>query len=103
MYFDFLHLMNHGVIQNLTNHGGLGTGLFGLFIVHHLLNMWFYKTAFKGRWNARRILLNVTDWVLFVLMILMGISSAGMSGLVFEWSPVQAGQGWRMLHLGSCA
>lgn len=101
MYADFLFLMNHGVVRNLHLHGIAGIALFCLFIVHHVLNGWFYKTAFKGSWSGKRILLNVTAWILFVLMILMAVSSVMMSGLVFEWSPVKSTQAARVLHLMS--
>ncbi len=101
MYADFLFLMNHGVVRLLNLHGIFGICLFGLFIVHHLLNVGFYKVAFKGKWNKKRIVLNVTDWLLFILMILMAISSVMMSGLVFDWSVIRASQTARVIHLMS--
>jgi len=101
MYADFVFLMSHSNVRNLGFHAYAGIALFMLFVVHHLLNLWFYKIAFKGKFNAKRIVLNVTDWILLVLMILMAISSVFATGAVFEWSPVRFNQTWRTLHLMS--
>lgn len=101
MYADFIYLMSHGTVRNLSLHAYMGITLFSLFIAHHLLNLWFYKIAFKGKFNAKRVLLNVTDWILFVLMILMAVSSVFASGAVFEWSPLRFNQLWRTIHLMS--
>lgn len=102
MYSCFLYLMSHGVFRDLTGHGCVGIALFVLFIVHHALNFWFYRTVGTGKWNARRIMMNVTDWLLLALMIAMAISSIFMTGLVFEWSPMRATQTAREVHLASC-
>lgn len=102
MYSCFLYLMSYGAIHDLTRHGYVGISLFVLFIIHHVMNFWFYKTIGKGKWNARRIMMNVTDWLLFALMISMVVSSIFMTGLVFEWSPMRATQTAREVHLASC-
>ena len=36
-------------------HEVVGTAIFVLFIVHHLLNRRWYGALFKGKYNARRI------------------------------------------------
>lgn len=102
MYSCFLYLMSYGAIHDLTCHGYVGIALFVLFIVHHALNFWFYKTIRKGKWNARRVAMNIMDWLLFALMITMAVSSIFMTGLVFEWSPMRATQTAREVHLASC-
>lgn len=94
--------MSYGAVHDLTSHGYVGIALFILFIVHHVMNFWFYKTIGKGKWNTHRITMNVTDWLLFTLMITMAISSIFMTGLVFEWSPMRATQLAREVHLASC-
>jgi len=101
MYADFVFLMSHSNVRNLGFHAYAGIALFVLFVVHHLLNLWFYKMAFRGKFNTKRIVLNVIDWILFVLMILMTISSVFASGAVFEWSPLRFNQFWRTMHLMS--
>ncbi|MCQ2588462.1 MAG: hypothetical protein MJ174_10125 [Treponema sp.] len=101
MYFDFIFLMSHGTVRNLGWHAYAGIALFVLFVVHHVLNLWFYKTVANGKYNVQRILLSSTAWVLLILMILMAVSSVFATGAVFEWSPLRFTQFWRTLHLMS--
>ena len=44
MYADFIFLMSHGTVRNLSIHAYGGMALFALFVVHHILNGCFYKT-----------------------------------------------------------
>ena len=74
MFADFLFLMRHETVQNLSLHGIFGIVLFALFIFHHILNAGFYKSTFRGKYKARRILFSLTTWILFALMILMAFS-----------------------------
>ena len=101
MYADFIFLMSHGTVRNLSIHAYGGMALFTLFVVHHILNGWFYKTVTKGKYYAQRILLSTTAWVLMVLMILMAASSVFATGAVFEWSSLGFNQFWRTVHLMS--
>ena len=101
MYADFIFLMSHGTVRNFSIHAYGGMALFTLFVVHHILNGWFYKTVTKGKYNTQRILLNTTAWVLMVLMILMAASSVFATGAVFEWSSLRFTQFWRTVHLMS--
>lgn len=101
MYIDFIYLMSYGTVRMLFNHAIFGIALFALFIFHHILNIWFYKTTFKGKYTARRVTLSVTAWILFLLMILMAISSVLMSGAVFEFSPFIFSQIAKNLHVAS--
>ena len=103
MYADLVFLMNYGTDHRLFLHGCLGFALFALVLLHNLLNLWFFKTAGKGKYSAKRIVLNVTDWLLIALIIVMGVSSIMMTGLVFEWSPIRTTQAGRILHLSSCS
>lgn len=98
MYLDFIFLMSHGTVRNLTVHALSGIGLFALFIAHHILNIWFYKTTAKGKYNANRIFLSATAWILFVLMILMAVSSMLASGMVFDFSPFVFSETARTIH-----
>lgn len=101
MYFDFIFLMSHGTVRNLSWHAYAGMALFALFVVHHILNGWFYKIAAKGKYNFTRILLSSTAWILMALMILMAVSSVFATGAVFEWSLLRFSQFWRTVHLMS--
>ncbi len=102
MFLDFLFLMCHEVIRNLSLHGLFGAALFALFILHHVLNAGFYKSTFRGKYNSTRILFSATTWVLFLLMILMAFSSIMLSGAVFSFSTVKMTFWARPLHTFSC-
>ena len=101
MCADFIFLMSHGTVRNLSIHAYGGMALFTLFVVHHILNMWFYKTLAKGKYNVQRILLSSIDWVLMLLMIMMAVSSVFAIGAVFKWSSLRFTQFWRTVHLMS--
>lgn len=102
MFLDFLFLMCHEVIRNLSLHGIFGAALFALFILHHVLNAGFYKNTFRGKYNSTRLLFSATTWVLFLLMILMAFSSIMLSGAVFSFSTVKMTFWARPLHTFSC-
>ena len=42
-------------------HEWIGTGMFVLFIAHHVLNLNWYKTMFKGKYTPYRILQLIID------------------------------------------
>ncbi len=52
MYIVFIVLMGHHITDNLI-HEILGTILFVLFIIHHILNYKYYKTIFKGKYTDK--------------------------------------------------
>ena len=103
MFADFIFLMSHEVVRNLSAHGIFGAALFALFILHHVLNGGFYRSALRGKYNSVRILLSATVWILFVLMILMAFSSVMMSGAIFTFSSINMTSWSRPLHTFSCS
>ena len=103
MFADFIFLMSHEVVRNFSAHGIFGAALFALFILHHILNGGFYRSALRGKYNSVRILLSTTAWLLFALMILMAFSSVMMSGAVFAFSSINMTFWSRLLHTFSCS
>ena len=103
MFGDFIFLMSHEVVRNLSAHGIFGIALFALFMLHHILNGGFYRSALRGKYNSVRILLSATVWILFVLMILMAFSSVMMSGAIFTFSSINMTSWSRPLHTFSCS
>lgn len=103
MFADFIFLMSHEVVRNLSAHGVFGIALFALFILHHILNGGFYRSALRGKYNSVQILLSATVWILFVLMILMAFSSVMMSGAIFTFSSINMTSWSRPLHTFSCS
>ncbi len=103
MFADFIFLMSHEVVRNLSAHGIFGAALFVLFVLHHILNGGFYRSTLRGKYNSVRILLSATAWLLFVLMILMAFSSVMMSGAIFTFSSINMTFWSRPLHTFSCS
>lgn len=99
----FLNLMGYQVVRGLMNHTLGGIALFALFFLHHLLNLPWYRTLFKGRYPIRRVLLTASDFLLLIAMILMAVSSVMMSSSVFSFSHVPLTQLGHDLHVCSTA
>ena len=98
MYFIFVILMGHHITENLI-HEILGTILFILFIVHHILNYRYYKTIFKGKYNFKRVFLLIIDLLLLISMIGMIISAINISSDVFTFLNIPTTIFGRQLHM----
>ena len=103
MYVLFLYLMSYQAGRGLLLHGVLGCVLFGLFLLHHLLNLGWYRGLKRGRYTAARIVFLILNLLLSVAIVLMAVSSVMMSGNVFAFSPVPAAEWGRALHTASTA
>ena len=103
MYALFLYLMSYQAGRGLLLHGVLGCVLFGLFLLHHLLNLGWYRGLKRGRYTAARIVFLILNLLLSVAIVLMAVSSVMMSGNVFAFSPVPAAEWGRALHTASTA
>lgn len=74
MYADFIFLMSHGTVRNLSIHayGGMA-----LFVVHHILNGWFSKTQLyfylfnTGNWKmaAENIVISYLEYTEIILLM----------------------------------
>lgn len=81
-------------------HEVVGTAIFLLFIVHHILNRKWYGALFKGRYNTRRIFQTVLDLVLLVFMILQPVSGILMSKHLYTFLPALPVSAWaRSVHM----
>ena len=83
-------------------HAVLGVALFALFALHHFLNAAYFKSIFKGKYGARRIVLAATNAALFAAMLLMAASSVMISGLAFNAAFLPVNFAWRNIH-ASCS
>ena len=72
-------------------HEIIGTGMFVLFIVHHILNRNWYAALFKGKYNVRRVFQTVLDMLLLVVMILQPVSGILLSKHLYTFLPVLPG------------
>lgn len=69
-------------------HEIVGTAMFVLFIVHHILNRKWYTALPKGKWSSRRIFQTVLDFLLLIFMILQPVSGILMSKHLYTFLPV---------------
>ncbi len=98
MYLIFIILMGHYITENLI-HEILGTIMFILFIVHHILNIKFYKTIFKGKYTFKRISIIITDLILLICMVGMILSSINISSNIFAFLNIPITIFGRKLHM----
>ena len=70
-------------------HEIIGTLMFALFILHHVLNRKWYGSIFKGKYNTRRIFLTALDVLLIIFMIAQPISGVLMSKHLYTFIQVQ--------------
>ena len=101
MFLLFLYLLSYRPGMGLMYHAVIGIAQLSLFILHHLLNMNWYKTLFKGRYGFRRILLTTSNFLLLVAMGFMIASSVMVSGMVFDFVPFRMTSVWRRIHVAS--
>lgn len=94
----FLAQMAYHITGNIL-HEWLGTILFALFVLHHMLNLNWYKTLFKGKYSAVRILMTTINVLLFTAMVGMMISGIMLSREVFAFLNLRAGMFGRKLHM----
>lgn len=81
-------------------HEWVGAGIFALFIVHHILNLSFYKNLFKGKFSAYRITLIIIDFFALVVMLVLMYSGITMSRHVFAFLKIESGLALaRKLHI----
>lgn len=98
MTIFFIVLMGY-YITGSRIHEILGTITFVLFIIHHILNIKWYKSIFKGKYNFQRTFLTVLNLLLLLAMIGMMISGIMISGHVFSFLNIQTTMFARKLHM----
>ena len=60
-------------------HEWIGVGMTALLIIHHILNNRWYRSLFKGKYNAYRILSTVTNTLLLCSIALTAFCGMSMS------------------------
>ena len=81
-------------------HEWLGTSMLVLFLAHHLLNLGWWKSFYKGKYTPSRALGTTLDLLLLLDMAALGVSGMMMSGFVFAFLPISGGMiAARQLHL----
>ncbi len=72
-------------------HEWVGTGMFVLFILHHILNLHWYKHIFKGRHTSMRTLTLCVDIFVMLSMLALMYSGIVISNYVFVFLPIEHG------------
>lgn len=99
MTLALLFLMGYHLWGDVL-HEWVGAGMYLLFIAHHILNGHWYKTLFKGKYNALRILTLCIDSLVLVSMLAQMYSGIVMSRSVFDFLPAIGGMSLaRRLHI----
>lgn len=104
MFVLFLYLMGYQAGRSsLYSHGVLGATLFMLFVLHHLLNLSWYRALTKGNYPFVRKLFIAIDFLFLADMIVMAASSIMLAEMIFPISLVHPSQLGRTLHVASTA
>lgn len=83
-----------------TAHEWIGVGMFALFIAHHILNFGWYKSIFKGKYTASRIVTLCIDLLVLLAMLAQMFSGIVISRYVFDFLPINGGMSIaRRLHI----
>lgn len=83
-----------------TAHEWVGAGMFVLFILHHILNWSWWKSLFKGRYPALRVLQVIVDVLALCAMLGLMVSGVILSREVFAFLPIRGGTAFaRVLHM----
>ena len=98
MTFLFVILMGYYVTENEV-HEILGTIAFVLFIIHHILNIKWYKSIFKGKHNFQRTFHSILNLLLFIAMVGMMVSGIMISADVFAFLDIPTTMFGRRLHM----
>jgi len=64
-------------------HEWIGAVMFSLFILHHVLNINWYRNLFRGRYSARRIVETVVNMLISIATIGLIVSGVILSRHVF--------------------
>lgn len=81
-------------------HEWIGTGMFVLFITHHILNGHWHKALLKGKYSVMRVFTLVIDILVLISMLAQIYSSIVMSRYVFDFLPFNGGMSLaRRLHI----
>ena len=99
MMFGLLFLMGYQFWGEVF-HERVGTGMFFLFIIHHILNRHWHNNLFKGGYSSIRILMLCVDVLVLISMLAQMYSGMVMSRYVFDFLPFNGGMALaRRIHI----
>ena len=103
--FDFIMiillplLMSYALIGE-DLHEYLGIAMFAVFIIHHILNRSWFRSAFKGRYTPYRIYSNTINILLLIIMFALPVSGILMSKHAVPFLSITSGASFaRTVHM----
>lgn len=82
-----------------TAHEYLGIGMFLLFVIHHILNIAWWKNLLRGKYTPIRIVGTVLNFALAIIMLALPISGIILSRHVFRFLHFVEAATARTVHL----
>ena len=83
-------------------HEWVGSGLFVLFIIHHILNGNWHRNLLRGKYTPVRMLQTGINLLVFLAMLGLMVSGVMMSNYVFDFLPIHGGMSFaRLLHMAA--
>lgn len=98
MTIFFIVLMGYHITGNKI-HEYLGAITLLLMIIHNILNINWYKSLFKGKYNFQRTMYVIIDLALLVATIGIAVSSIMISASVFSFLNITTTMFGRRMHM----
>lgn len=96
-----LLLMAYQVVGDYL-HEIFGTAMLVLFLVHHILNVRWYRGLLKGKYMPQRVIGTVLNAALLAAMLSLAYSGVVLSRHVFDFLPITRGMALaRVMHLSA--
>lgn len=94
----FIILMGYHITENKI-HEYLGVITLLLMIIHNILNIKWYKSLFKGKYNFQRTMYVIIDLALLIITIGIAVSSIMISANVFSFLNITTTMLGRRIHM----
>ena len=91
-------LMCYSIVGE-TAHEVIGLAMFGLFILHHILNFGWIKSLFKGKYYLRRSVNTAVNALVFLCMVGLMYSGIVISKHVFTFVNIGGAMPARTIHM----
>ncbi len=91
-------LMGYHITENKI-HEYIGVTTLLLMIIHNILNIKWYKSMFKGKYNFQRAMYVIIDFALLVVTIGIAVSSIMISANVFSFLNITTTMFGRRMHM----
>lgn len=82
-----------------TAHEYLGIGMFLLFVIHHILNIAWWKNLLRGKYTPIRIVGTVLNLALAIIMLVLPVSGIILSRHLFFFRHLGGTSAARTVHL----